>query len=132
MKKYKVIFLSYSDEEIPYTEQYFDSYEKASAWVYGYESYEYEEVWNSASQEYEQQKIFNYYNPQDKQIYTDFEIKEIPSKLNETFLRMQKLAGLINEEEYNSKIWYDTYSKNISDSLNDLKQSLKDEGYNID
>ena len=75
--KYQVVFISYSDEEVPYTEQYFDSYEKASAWVDGYETYEYEEVWNSASQDYEQEKVFNYYNPQDKQVYSGYDIKQV-------------------------------------------------------
>jgi len=75
--KYQVVFISYSDEEVPYTEQYFDSYEEASAWVDGYEAYEYEEVWNSASQDYEYEKVFNYYNPQDKQVYSGYDIKQV-------------------------------------------------------
>jgi len=51
-------------------------------------------------------------------------------KLTEEHLRMQKLAGLITEEEFKARLWYKQYSENISKSLNDLKQTLKDEGYN--
>jgi hypothetical protein len=51
-------------------------------------------------------------------------------KLNEEFLHMQKLAGLITEEEFKARLWYKQYSENISKALNDLKQTLKDEGYN--
>ena len=56
--------------------QFFDSYEEASAWANGYEAYEDEEVWNSASQDYEYEKVFNYYNPQDKQVYSGYDIKQ--------------------------------------------------------
>jgi hypothetical protein len=49
---------------------------------------------------------------------------------NQEFLSMQKLAGLITEEEFKARLWYKQYSENISKSLNDLKQTLKDEGYN--
>lgn len=51
-------------------------------------------------------------------------------KLTEEHLRMQKLAGLITEEEFKARLWYKQYSENISKALNDLKQTLKDEGYN--
>jgi hypothetical protein len=51
-------------------------------------------------------------------------------KINEEFLHMQKLAGLITEEEFKARLWYKQYSENISKALNDLKQTLKDEGYN--
>ena len=52
-------------------------------------------------------------------------------KTNEEFLHMQKLAGLITEEEYKARLWYKQYSENISKALNDLKQTLKNEGYDI-
>jgi len=42
---------------------------------------------------------------------------------------MQKLAGLITEEEFKAKLWYKQYSENISKALDDLKQTLKDEDY---
>ncbi len=45
------------------------------------------------------------------------------------FLHMQKLAGLITEEEFKARLWYKQYSENISKALDDLKQTLKDEGY---
>ncbi len=50
---------------------------------------------------------------------------------NEEFLHMQKLAGLITEEEYKAHLWYDQYLKNISKSFEKLKQTLKDEGHDI-
>ena len=50
---------------------------------------------------------------------------------NQEFLYMQKLAGLITEEEYKAKLWYKQYSENISKALDNLKQTLKDEGYDI-
>jgi hypothetical protein len=53
------------------------------------------------------------------------------NELNEEFIHMQKLAGLISEEEFKARLWYNQYSENISKSLDDLKQTLKDEGYNI-
>ena len=129
MEKYQVIFISYSDEEVPYTEQYFNSDGEADRWVEGYETYKYEEVWNSAKQDYNEEKVYYYYNPQDKQEYSSYRIEEIPSELNEEFLYMQKLAGLLTEEEYKARLWYKQYSENISKALDDLKQTLKDEGY---
>ena len=59
-------------------------------------------------------------------------MKKIPSniKINEEFYKMQKLAGLITEEEFKARLWYKQYSENISRSLNSLKQTLKDEDYN--
>jgi hypothetical protein len=48
---------------------------------------------------------------------------------NEEFLHMQKLAGLITEEEFKARLWYKQYSENISKALDDLKQTLKDEGH---
>jgi hypothetical protein len=105
MKKYQVIFISYSDEEVPYTEQYFNSDGEADRWVEEYETYKYEEVWNSAEQDYNEEKVYYYYNPQDKQEYSSYRIEKIPSELNEEFYKMQKLAGLITEEEYKARYY---------------------------
>jgi hypothetical protein len=52
-------------------------------------------------------------------------------ELNEEFYKMQKLAGLITEEEYKARLWYKQYSENISKALDDLKQTLKNEGYDV-
>jgi hypothetical protein len=55
-------------------------------------------------------------------------------QLNEEFLQMQKLAGIINEEEYNyqkTQLWYKNYAEGVRKSLNNLKNTMKDEGYNI-
>jgi hypothetical protein len=131
MEKYQVIFISYSDEEVPYTEQYFNSDGEADRWVEEYETYKYEEVWNSAEQDYNEEKIYYYYNPQDKQEYSSYRIEEIPSELNEEFYKMQKLAGLITEEEYKARLWYKQYSENLSKNLEDLKQLLLKKGYDI-
>jgi len=131
MEKYQVIFISYSDEEVPYTEQYFNSDREADRWVEGYETYKYEEVWNSAEQDYNEEKVYYYYNPQDKQEYSSYRIEEIPSELNEEFYKMQKLAGLITEEEYKARLWYKQYSENLSKNLEDLKQLLLKKGYDI-
>jgi len=51
--------------------------------------------------------------------------------LNKEFFRMQKIAGLITEEEYKARLWYKKYSENISKALDKLKQTLKDEGYDV-
>ena len=51
--------------------------------------------------------------------------------ITEEFLYMQKLAGLITEEEYKARLWYKNYSENISKALDELKQTLKSEGYNV-
>jgi len=92
MKKYKVIFYDGYDE-VPYTEQYFDSEIEAENWLNDQKSYsdDYFEV--------------DYYNPQDKQKYIGYKINPI-NELNEEFIRMQKLAGLITEEEYKARLWY--------------------------
>lgn len=52
-------------------------------------------------------------------------------KTNEEFLYMQKLAGLITEEEYKTHLWYNQYLENVSKSFENLKQTLKDEGHDI-
>lgn len=51
--------------------------------------------------------------------------------LNEEFLHMQKIAGLITEEEYKTRLWYKQYFKNISKALDNLKQTLNNEGYDV-
>jgi hypothetical protein len=57
--------------------------------------------------------------------------KSPPSKISEEFYKMQKMAGLITEEEYKARLWYKQYSENISKALDDLKQTLKNEGYDV-
>jgi hypothetical protein len=93
MEKYQVIFVDYYNRETLYNE-YFESERKAEDWVNDLKSYsdDYFEV--------------NYYNPEDKLKYSGYRIEEIPSELNEEFYKMQKLAGLITEEEYKAKLWY--------------------------
>lgn len=52
--------------------------------------------------------------------------------ISEEFLHMQKLAGLITEEEYKAHLWYKDYLESISKSFEKLKQTLKDEGHDIE
>jgi hypothetical protein len=55
-------------------------------------------------------------------------------KLDESFLRMQKMAGIITEEEYKNSIHLLTlkdFSEKISSGVSKIKQMLKDEGYNV-
>jgi hypothetical protein len=47
------------------------------------------------------------------------------------FYRMQKLAGLITEEEYNTQMWYNKYSENLNKNIKDLKQLLLKKGYDL-
>jgi len=54
--------------------------------------------------------------------------------LNEEFLQMQKLAGLITEEEYThqkAQLWYKNYTENLKKTVDDFGQFLKDKGYDI-
>jgi hypothetical protein len=125
MEKYQVIF--YGDgEDIPYTEQYFNSKIEAEKWAEEQEWDEQVEFWGDNDPEYKTQ--YYYHNPQNQQNYTGYGV-ELANGLNEEFIRMQKLAGLMTEEEYKAKLWYKQYTGNISKALNDLKQTLKNEGY---
>jgi len=128
MEKYQVIF--YDDyEDVPYTEQYFNSKIEAEKWAEEQEFDEQDIKYNPTTMDDEYYTKYSYYNPEDKQTYSGYEIKLV-NELNEEFLYMQKLAGLITEEEFKARLWYKQYSENISKALNDLKQTLKDEGYN--
>jgi hypothetical protein len=56
------------------------------------------------------------------------------SKLNQEFLHMQKLAGLITEEEYKTQsqeLDLMNLSNKISKKVDLIKQHLKDQGYDI-
>jgi pyruvate/2-oxoacid:ferredoxin oxidoreductase beta subunit len=119
MEKYQVIF--HTDYITTPTKQLFNSEREAENWVNDNKSYsdDYDDVY--------------YYNPEDEEdIYTSFEVRPIEiNKLNEEFLYMQKLAGLITEEEYKARLWYKQYSENISKALDNLKQTLNNEGYDV-
>jgi hypothetical protein len=55
-------------------------------------------------------------------------------KLNEEFLHMQKLAGLITEEEYKTQsqeLDLMNLSNKISKKVDLIKQHLKDQGYDV-
>jgi len=47
------------------------------------------------------------------------------------FYRMQKLAGLITEEEYNAQMWYNKYSQNLKNNIKNLKQLLQNKNHEI-
>jgi hypothetical protein len=52
--------------------------------------------------------------------------------INEEYLRMQKMAGIITEEEYKNSVHLLTlkdFSEKISSGVSKIKQMLKDEGY---
>jgi hypothetical protein len=55
-------------------------------------------------------------------------------KLNQEFLHMQKLAGLITEEEYKTQsqeLDLMNLSNKISKKVDLIKQHLKDQGYDV-
>jgi hypothetical protein len=55
-------------------------------------------------------------------------------KLNEEFLHMQKLAGLITEEEYkvqSQELDLMNLSNKISKKVDLIKQHLKNQGYDV-
>jgi hypothetical protein len=55
-------------------------------------------------------------------------------QLNEEYLQMQKLAGVITEEEYTyqkAQLWYKNYAENLKKTVDDFGQFLKDKGYDI-
>lgn len=120
MEKFQVIF--YGDgEEAPYTEQYFSSEGKAEDWVNDNKSY---------SEDYFE---ITYYNPQDKQNYDGYKIIQV-NELNEEFISMQKIAGLLTEEKYKEKskeLDLMNLSNKISEKCNLIKQHLKRQGYDI-
>lgn len=131
MEKFQVIF--YGDgEDIPYTEQHFNSKTEAEKWAEDKEWDEQVEFWGDNGPEYKTQ--YYYHNPENKQNYTGYEVKLV-NELNEEFIRMQKLAGLITEEEYKIKLKEETDTK-LRAFLNDFKSKnqefqnlLKDKGY---
>jgi tRNA U34 5-methylaminomethyl-2-thiouridine-forming methyltransferase MnmC len=122
MEKYQVIF--YNDYITTPTKQLFNSEQEAENWINDNKSYSdnYDDVY--------------YYNPEDEEdIYTSFEVRPIEiNTLNEDFLKMQKLAGLITEEEYKTKfqeVDLMNLSNKISKKCDLIKQHLKEQGYDI-
>jgi hypothetical protein len=122
MKKYQLIF--HDDYITTPVMQLFTSEFEAENWANDQKSYsdDYDDVY--------------YYNPEDgESIYTSFTIEPIEvENLNEEFLRMQKFAGLITEEEYKSKS-QELDLINLSDKITKkwdiIKQHIKNQGYDI-
>jgi hypothetical protein len=55
-------------------------------------------------------------------------------KLDESFLRMQKMAGIITEEEYKhntAQLWYEEYATKLKSNVDGLGKLLKSKGYEI-
>jgi hypothetical protein len=66
-------------------------------------------------------------------LFAPYALKATPT-VNEEFLRMQKLAGIITEAEYNESVHLSTiqdFSERISSGVSKIKQMLKDEGFKI-
>jgi HJR/Mrr/RecB family endonuclease len=54
--------------------------------------------------------------------------------ITEEFIYMQKLAGIITEEEYTNQskeLKLKNLSEKISEKVNVIKQHLKDQGYDV-
>ena len=92
MKKYKVIFYDYGDEEYP-IEQLFDSkmdamdFAESGMWE---EDYEY--IGNDGEDHFGYRNI--YFNKDYNESFFSYSIEEIPSEINEEFLRLKQLAGI--------------------------------------
>ena len=55
-------------------------------------------------------------------------------KLDESFLRMQKMAGIITEEEYKhntAQLWYEEYATKLKSNVDGLGKLLKSKWYEI-
>jgi len=80
--QYQVIFQDdYS--EVPYTKKNFSSEEEADEWVSSmHQSYE-DEVYDPTIGDYTFQTIHKYYNPEDKEMYDGYEIRNISQTLEE-------------------------------------------------
>ena len=94
MNKYKVIFYDYANEESP-IEQLFDSkidamdFAESGMWE---EDYEY--IGNDGEDYFATRN--RYFNKDYNESFFSYSIEEVPSELNEQFIRMQKLAGIFN------------------------------------
>lgn len=92
MKKYKVIFYDYADEEYP-IEQLFDSkmdaidFAESGMWE---EDYEY--IGNDGEDHFGYRD--RYFNKDYNESFFSYSIEEIPSEINEEFLRLKQLAGI--------------------------------------
>ena len=62
-------------------------------------------------------------------LFAPYALKATPT-VNEEFLRMQKLAGVITEAEYKhgaAQLWYEEYANNLEVLLNKLKSTVENE-----
>lgn len=126
--KYQVIFLDFGEVEVPY-EKLFNSYNEASNWV--------ETIQSLPDDEDELEAYYEYYNPEDKNKYQSYLIKPIEQPLDESLLKMQKLAGIITEQEYNTLIkeekrrGLDEWINNLITQTEELKQLMRKKGYDV-
>jgi len=132
MEKYQVVF--YGDgEDVPYTEQYFDSKSDAEKWAMEME-YDYQDIAIDNNGNDYWKTFYRYYNPEDNENYDGYTVEPVSQNLSEEFYRMQKLAGLLTEEEYRQKSLDSNFihlSNNISKKVNVIKQKLKSRGYDV-
>jgi hypothetical protein len=66
-------------------------------------------------------------------LFAPYALKATPT-VNEEFLRMQKLAGVITEEEYKhgaAQLWYEEYANNLKKTVDDFGSFLKSKGYDV-
>jgi hypothetical protein len=97
MEKYQVVFFDdYGDDDIPYTEQYFNSKIEAEKWAEEQEFEEQDIRYNSETMDDEYYTRYSYHNPQDKQNYPGYNVELVKiNELHEDYIRMQKIAGII-------------------------------------
>ena len=74
--KYEVIFYSSINEEEVIVKQKFDSIADADKWATGCE-YEYQDIAIDDEGNDYWKTIYRYFNPEDKESYTSYEIKEL-------------------------------------------------------
>mgnify|MGYP003423087894 FL=1 len=124
--QYQVIFwdINYNETPVKYL---FNSEGKAQDWV---DNNEWEETYyaydDDRGGDYLETR-WMYFNPEDKDNYYGYEIRPIENKVTESFIRMQKLAGIITEQEYNILIKEET-EKNIDSMINEMSKGIKDLG----
>ena len=76
MSKYQVIFHDYDGDDVPYTQEYFNSEYEAECWTQEYE-YEYQDIIIDRDGNDNWATMTRYYNPEDKETYFGYHIEKI-------------------------------------------------------
>jgi hypothetical protein len=92
MKQYKVIFYDFAGEESPIDQLFGSKIDAIDFAESGMWEEEYEYIGNDGGDRLATRD--RYYNKDYNESFFSYYIEEIPSELNEEFLRMQKLAGI--------------------------------------